>query len=160
LTTGKACFICFSQTTKARANLTQGLIIINKRHMLVVLMSYIHSHFKSFPTTLSTASSVPFHQSSHSPSSSYPPPHFPLLPISSAPLQSPQILNHLPFVVSPNPFVTPVTASPSPLPAPATTFPVVLVMPDTPWPTVLPAAPRVLPRPDAAVPKKPGERRS
>jgi hypothetical protein len=34
-------------------------------------------------------------------------------------------------------------------------LPVVLVMPETPWPTVLPAAPRVLPMPDAAVPKKP-----
>jgi hypothetical protein len=76
-------------------------------------------------------------------------------PSAKVPVPLPSHNRNLPFVVSPNPFVTPVTASPSPLPAPATTLPVVLVMPETPWPTVLPAAPRVLPIPDAAVPKKP-----
>jgi hypothetical protein len=50
-----------------------------------------------------------------------------------------------PLVVSPAPWVMPVTASPSPFPPAATTLPVASVTLVTPLPTVLVAAPSVFP---------------
>lgn len=55
------------------------------------------------------------------------------------------VTDHIPFVVSPNPCVRPVTVSPTPFPVAVTTLPAASVTVPTPLPSVFVAAPSVLP---------------